>query len=61
MKMPKLTGDKLSTLLGILIGGVWTRFLEDGNLLLTSVITLFCAAVTRFTWELINKLSGLLS
>ncbi len=61
MKMPKVTGDRLSILLGILIGGVWTRFLEDGNLLVTSVITLFCAAVTRLTWELIKKLSGLLS
>ena len=51
--MSKLTGDRLSILLGILVGGVWTRFLEDGNLLVTSVITLFCAAVTRLTCDLI--------
>ncbi len=56
--MPKLTGDRLSILLGILIGGVWTRFLEDGNLLVTSVITLFCATVTRLIWELIKKFRG---
>ena len=55
--MPKVTGDRLSILLGILIGGVWTRFLEDGNLLVTSVITIFCATATRFTWELFKKLN----
>jgi hypothetical protein len=31
--------NKLATVIGILIGGVGTRFLEDGNLLVTSVLT----------------------
>ena len=31
--------NKLVTVIGILIGGVGTRFLEDGNLLVTSVLT----------------------
>ena len=31
--------NKVATAIGILIGGVGTRFLEDGNLLVTSVLT----------------------
>ena len=31
--------NKVATIIGILIGGVGTRFLEDGNLLVTSVLT----------------------
>ena len=31
--------NKAATVIGILIGGVGTRFLEDGNLLVTSVLT----------------------
>jgi len=31
--------NKIATVIGILIGGVGTRFLEDGNLLVTTVIT----------------------
>ena len=31
--------NKVATVFGILIGGVGTRFLEDGNLLVTSVLT----------------------
>jgi hypothetical protein len=31
--------NKLATVIGILIGGVATRFLEDGNLLVTTVLT----------------------
>ena len=31
--------NKAATIVGILIGGVGTRFLEDGNLLVTSVLT----------------------
>ena len=49
-----ITGNRISIAIGILIAGVGTRFLEDGNLLVTSVITLFCATVTRLAWELIK-------
>jgi len=31
--------NKIATVIGILIGGVGTRFLEDGNLLVTTVLT----------------------
>jgi hypothetical protein len=31
--------NKIATVVGILIGGVGTRFLEDGNLLVTTVLT----------------------
>jgi uncharacterized membrane protein len=31
--------NKVATMIGILIGGVGTRFLEDGNLLVSTVIT----------------------
>ena len=31
--------NKVATVIGILVGGVGTRFLEDGNLLVTSVLT----------------------
>jgi len=50
-----LNGDRISIIIGVVIGGTGTRFLEDGNLLVTSVITIFCAVVTRGMWALIKK------
>jgi hypothetical protein len=41
--------------MGVVIAGIGTRFLEDGNLLITSVITIFCALVSRGIWTLIKK------
>jgi methylthioribose-1-phosphate isomerase len=38
--------NKVATVIGILIGGVGTRFLEDGNLLVTSVFTGIVATFT---------------
>jgi cell division protein FtsX len=35
------------TIAGALFGFVGTRFLEDGNLLVTNVIVLFCAGSAR--------------
>jgi len=61
MKVPKFTADRVSIIVGVLFAGIVTRFMEDGNLLITTVFTIFCATVTRFTWALIKKLSGLLS
>jgi hypothetical protein len=49
-----IKGNRISIAIGVLIAGVGTRFLEDGNLLVTSVITLFCATVTRLAWELVK-------
>ena len=53
-----ITGNRISIAIGVLIAGVGTRFLEDGNLLVTSVITLSCATVTRLTWELVKIVKG---
>jgi uncharacterized membrane protein len=38
--------NKVATVIGILIGGVGTRFLEDGNLLVTTVLTGMTTIVT---------------
>jgi uncharacterized membrane protein len=42
--------NKIATVIGILIGGVGTRFLEDGNLLVTSVLTGVTTATTLVLW-----------
>ena len=43
--------NKIATIIGILIGGVWTRFLEDGNLLVTTALT----GMTTFLAVSINE------
>ena len=48
--------NKLATVIGILIGGVGTRFLEDGNLLVTSVLTGFTILSTKLIWNITLKL-----
>ena len=47
--------NKVATVIGILIGGVGTRFLEDGNLLVTSVITGMTTAATLVACLIFNK------
>ena len=42
--------NKIATVIGILIGGVWTRFLEDGNLLVTTVLTGITTTATLLVW-----------
>ena len=49
--------NKVATVIGILIGGVGTRFLEDGNLLVTTVITGVSTFVTLTVWVVVKKLS----
>ena len=49
--------NKVATVIGILIGGVGTRFLEDGNLLVTTVITGMTTAVTLAVWLTVKNLS----
>jgi uncharacterized membrane protein len=48
--------NKLATFIGILIGGVATRFLEDGNLLVTTVLTGITTVGTLIAWLLLGKL-----
>ena len=50
-----MSGDRISLIIGVLISAFGTRKLEDGNLLVTSVITIFCMAVTRGIWEVVKK------
>jgi len=47
--------NKVATLIGILIGGVGTRFLEDGNLLVTTVITGMSAVGTLIAWLILKN------
>ena len=54
-----MSGDRISLIIGVLISAFGTRKLEDGNLLVTSVITIFCMAVTRGIWELIKKIRSI--
>jgi hypothetical protein len=48
--------NKAAIIIGILIGGVGTRFLEDGNLLVTTVLTGITTAGTLIIWLVMSKL-----
>jgi uncharacterized membrane protein len=48
--------NKIATVIGILIGGVGTRFLEDGNLLVTSVLTGMSVVGVLVVWLVMKKL-----
>ena len=52
--------NKVATVIGILIGGVGTRFLEDGNLLVTTVLTGMSTASTLVVWLLLKRIKSLL-
>ena len=52
--------NKVATVIGILIGGVWTRFLEDGNLLVTTVLTGMSTGSTLVVWLLLKRVKSLL-
>ncbi|CAN2188600.1 COG4270 Predicted membrane protein [Candidatus Nanopelagicaceae bacterium] len=47
--------NKVATVIGVLIGGVGTRFLEDGNLLVTTVLTGISTAFTLTLWLMMKK------
>ena len=55
-----MTGNRISIIVGVLLAGILTRFLEDGNLLITSVATLLAAMMTRTFWEVIKRIKNLL-
>jgi hypothetical protein len=46
--------------IGILIGGVGTRFLEDGNLLVTTVLTGMSTVGALVVWLLLKRVKSLL-
>jgi uncharacterized membrane protein len=52
--------NKVATVIGILIGGVGTRFLEDGNLLVTTVLTGMSTVSTLVVWLLLKRVKSLL-
>ena len=52
--------NKVATVIGILIGGVGTRFLEDGNLLVTTVLTGMSTMSTLVVWLLLKKVKNFL-
>ena len=47
--------NRVATVVGILIGGVATRFLEDGNLLVTTVLTGMTTTATLVGWFALKK------
>jgi len=48
--------NKVATVIGILIGGVGTRFLEDGNLLVTTVITGMTTSAVLTAWLILKRI-----
>jgi uncharacterized membrane protein len=48
--------NKVATVIGLLIGGVGTRFLEDGNLLVTTVITGMTTTATLVAWLVLKRI-----
>ncbi len=50
--------NKFAAFVGFLTGGVGTRFLEDGNLLITSVLTLVSTTTTLLIWVRLKKLKN---
>ena len=50
--------NKVATVIGILIGGVGTRFLEDGNLLVTSVLTGMSTVGVLVVWLVVKRVKN---
>ncbi len=48
--------NKVATVIGLLIGGVGTRFLEDGNLLVTAVLTGMTTVGSLIIWVVFKYL-----
>jgi hypothetical protein len=48
--------NKIAAVIGILIGGVGTRFLEDGNLLVTTVLTGLSTTFMILIWSIAKYL-----
>ena len=47
--------NKVATVIGVLIGGVGTRFLEDGNLLVTTVLTGMSVVGVLVVWLVLKR------
>lgn len=53
-----MKGNRVSIVAGILLAFIVTRFMEDGNLLITGVATLLAATMTRGFWEVVKKIKN---
>lgn len=53
-----MKGNKVSIVAGVLLAFIGTRFLEDGNLLITGVATLLAAMMTRTFWEILKRIKN---
>jgi hypothetical protein len=52
-----IANNKTATIVGILIGAIWTRFLdEDGNLPVTIVFTGMTTTASIVTWLFLKQL-----
>jgi hypothetical protein len=52
-----ILNNKTATIIGILIGGIWTRFLdEDGNLPVTIVFTGMTTTASIVTWLVLKQI-----
>ena len=56
-----LSGNRVSIVAGVLLAFIGTRFLEDGNLLITSVAVLLAATMTRTFWEGLKRIKNYLT
>jgi hypothetical protein len=57
----KMSSSKYAFLVGAILGVAITRtpYMADGNLLVTTVLTLMCGTSTLVIWKVFKKLSGL--
>ena len=53
-----MNGNRVSIIAGILLAFILTRFMEDGNLLITGVATLLAATMTRGFWEFVKRIKS---
>lgn len=53
-----MNGNRVSIIAGILLAFILTRFMEDGNLLITGVATLLAATMTRGFWEFVKRIKN---
>ena len=53
-----MNGNRVSIVAGILLAFILTRFMEDGNLLITGVATLLAATMTRGFWEFVKRIKN---
>jgi hypothetical protein len=55
-----MNGNRVSIIAGVLLAFILTRFLEDGNLLITGVAILLAATMTRSFWEFVKRIKNYL-